>query len=595
MRRWIESMIIRLTRTMNLRSKIVVFFGLIVFIPTVILGVGAGYLALQNVRTNYMLTIDEAVRQTTQSIQFRKQSYDLLATRAGTDGELISRLTRTYAELADQIETVNYVDRSFQVMSRYLPGIDTFRIYHTNPTLVEDGGLLWKPDHRPLAGVDETSWYQSFMDSPSALRWTYVPGDTAQLIVSRKITNGGGSVPGAIYMLLDYNSVFGELMDRPFRGSGSLYLLDEQDRIVAASDRSIIGKPAGATELSKLMASLHNSESATVNGEYFTVRSIDGEWKVAALIQMRQMEKQSAMTVYSIVAITVFFLFLSTCLVLIVLKNVVLRIRKLGGRMNDIAQGDFDVSVRSRNRDELGDLELMFNQMAGRLGTIVELLSSAKLQEKESSFQALQAQINPHFIYNSLSLLHWRALDQGDQFLVEAIEALTTFYRFALNNKTNVTLIKDELEHVRAYLDIQQLRYPESVRIVWELDENALELYSIKLILQPIVENSYIHGKIFTRDDAFIVIGIKRCDDRVRFYVRDNGIGMSSDTLTLIQNGEKAGKGNGFGLSNIRERLDLYFGKAGQMTVESTPGVGTAVTIELPACTDKPRIQQEGL
>lgn len=594
MRRWIERHIIRLTHTMNLRGKIVVFYGLVVFIPTVILGVGAGYLALQNVRANYMLTINEAVRQTAQSVEFRKQSYDLLANRTGTDGELISRLARTYENMADQLESANYVDRSFQLMSRYLPGILNFRIYHVNPTLVEDGGLLWKPADRSLAGVDEMSWYRSVMNSPFVLQWSDVPGDNAQLIVSRKIMNTGGNVLGAIYMLLDYDSVFGELMDSPFNGSGSLYLLDEHDRIIAASDRSMIGEPVAATALSKLWAGIDRAESITDDGEYFTVRRINGEWKVAALIQMRQLEKQSAMTVYSIVAITVFFLFLSTFLVLIVMKNVVLRIRKLGHRMSDIAEGDFDVTVRNRSRDEVGDLEIMFNQMAGRLGNLVEMLSSAKLKEKESSFQALQAQINPHFIYNSLSLLQWRALDQGDRFQVETIEALTTFYRFALDNKSNVTLIKNELEHVRAYLDIQQLRYPGRVRAHWELDEEVLELYSIKLILQPIVENAYIHGRIFTRPDACIAICIKRCNNEVRFQVRDNGIGMDPNTLALIRNGEKAGTGNGFGLSNISERLHLYFGDAGKLKVESAPDTGTVVTIELPACTEKPHIQREG-
>ncbi len=594
LRRWLERRILRMTRTMNLRRKIVVFYGLVVFIPTVILGIGAGYLALQNVRSNYMLTINEAVRQTAQSIDFRKQSYDLLVNRTGTDGELISRLSWTYENWEDQLASVNYVDRSFQVMSRYLTGIENFRIYHVNPTLIEDGGLLWKPSVRPLPGGDEESWYERVMASPVALQWSDIPGENPKLIVSRKITNASGYVFGAIYMLLDYNSVFGELMDRPFSGEGSLFLLDEHDRVVAASDRTMIGKPLASTGLSSLWPGDENAEVITDNGEYFAVRQLNGAWKIAALVQMRKMEQQSSTTVYSIVGITIFFLFLSMFLVMIVLKNVVLRIRKLSNRMSDIAEGDFNVWLQSRSRDEVGDLEVMFNQMAGRLGSLLELLSSAKLKEKESSFQALQAQINPHFIYNSLSLLQWRALDQGDQVQVEAIEALTTFYRFALDNKSNVTLIRNELEHVRAYLDIQQLRYPGRVQVEWELDESVMELYSIKMILQPIVENTYIHGRIFTRPGACIVISIQRHDQMIRFQVNDNGIGIAPDTLTLIQKGEKAGKGNGFGLLNISERLSLYFGHAGKLRINSTPEQGTLVTIELPACTDKPELFREG-
>lgn len=593
-RRWLERRILHMTRTMNLRRKIFVFYGLVVFIPTVILGIGAGYLALQNVRSNYMLTINEAVRQTAQSIEFRKQSYDLLVNRTGTDGELISRLSRTYESWEDQLASVNYIDRSFQVMSRYLTGIENFRIYHVNPTLIEDGGLLWKPGGRALDGGDEQSWYEGVMASPVALQWSDIPGENAKLTVSRKIMNPGGYVFGAIYMLLDYNSVFGELMDHPFSGEGSLFLLDEHDRVVAASERSMIGKPLTATGLSTLWRGDENAEVITDHGEYFAVRQLNGAWKIAALVQMRKMEQQSSTTVYSIVGITIFFLFLSMFLVMIVLKNVVLRIRKLSNRMSDIAEGDFDVWLQSRSSDEVGDLEVMFNQMAGRLGRLIELLSSAKLKEKESSFQALQAQINPHFIYNSLSVLQWRALDQGDQVQVEAIEALTTFYRLALDNKSNLTLIRNELEHVRAYLDIQQLRYPDRVRVEWALDESVMELYSIKMILQPIVENAYIHGRIFTRAGACIAISILRYEQMIRFRVQDNGSGIDPDTLALIQQGKKAGKGNGFGLMNISERLSLYFGDAGKLWVESVPEQGTLVTIELPACREKPELYREG-
>jgi two-component system sensor histidine kinase YesM len=157
-----------------------------------------------------------------------------------------------------------------------------------------------------------------------------------------------------------------------------------------------------------------------------------------------------------------------------------------------------------------------------------------------------------------------------------------------------VTLIHKELEHVRAYLDIQQLRYPGRVRIDWEIDEDVIELYSIKLILQPIVENAYIHGKIFTRPNAYIAIRIKRLNNHVQYEVRDNGIGMDTETLTLIKNGEKAGKGNGFGLLNIRERLHLYFGHAGQLHVESNAETGTIIRIEMPVYTHKPHIQREG-
>ncbi|WP_141502136.1 cache domain-containing sensor histidine kinase [Paenibacillus luteus] len=590
-RRSLERIVIKYTQKMNLRTKILILYGAIIFVPTIFLGIGAGYLALESFRANYLVTINEAMRQTVQNIDFRKQSYDVLATRTATDGELISRLSRDYSDMFEQLNTVEYVDRSFVFTSKYLPGIDDFRIYHTNPTLVQDGRLLWKPEGRMLQpGLNETDWFTKTAEASSSLIWSNVNKD--KLVISHKVMSPAGNMQGIIYMLLDYKSVFGNLFNQPFSGSGELSIIDDYGTIIVSSDPEKIGLKIQSTTLNNHWNEASLSDGVMVGGNLLMVRPIDSNWHVAALIQMDQLERQSKTILYGIIAVIFLFLLCSTFLIMTVLKNVVWRIRKLGTRMYDVSQGQFDVSIRNTAKDELGDLEILFNSMSGRLGMLVEDITQAKLKEREQSFKALQAQINPHFIYNSLSLLRWRALDLQDEKQLRTIDALTAFYRLALDNKINVIQIKGELDHVRAYLDIQEMRYPGRVTIEWHIEQELLELYTIKLLLQPIVENCYLHGNITGKKGGVIRISAQLEQDNIRFEVFDNGIGISSELLEQIQLGKQAGNGNGYGTANIRERLQLYFENKHEFTIDSKENEWTAATIIIPASVHKPQIRK---
>lgn len=589
--RRVQNFVIRITQSMNIRKKVIILYAFIVFIPTALLAVGAGYVVLYLVRENYLITIQEAVRQNAQSIAFKKQSYDLIVTRAATDGELISRLSREYNDIYEQLDTVLYVDRSFQYTDQYLPGIKSFRIYHSNSTLVQDGGFLWRPENRMISGEREEAWFERTIETPGALKWSNVVDNERELVVSHKISNHNGGYYGIIYMRLDYNEVFAEFLHRPFDGAGDLYIVDERGNIIASSSQEQIGIRLSESSIQPYWNDSFEM-NAVMNGKLFVTSKLDSGWTVAALVHLDRMEEQSRLIFISVGAGIVFFLMLSIFLLYAFLNNFVWRIHKLGKRMNDISRGDFEVSVKNRVQDELGELELLFNHMTGRLGKLVEENAQVGIKEKEQSFKALQAQINPHFIYNSLGLLRWRALDLHDEKQIRIIDALTSFYRIALNNRENVTAIRDELEHVKAYLEIQQLRYPDRVSVDWDIDPEVMDLYTIKLLLQPIVENCYLHSGITQVIHAQIRISIIRLDGEVHFEIFDNGKGLRPEILELVRMEKYEGTRNGFGLNNIRERLRLYFGLQGHFAIDSIENEWTCISIRIPVCTNKPQIMR---
>jgi len=575
---------------MNLRSKILVMYLVILLIPTLILGGAAIFMVVRSYHHSYLVTVDEAVRQTARNVDFGKQSYDLLAIRTATDSELIARLGRQYTDMPEIVNTVNYVDRTFLMTSKYLPGIVDFRIYHTNETLVQDGQLLWRPEGRMLLGKDEYTWYREASEPSSVLRWSNAPDDPNKIVITCKIVNDSGSMLGMVYILLQYDTVFSEMLSHPFKGEGSLYVIDDEKRILAATDRSKIGGRIYAGASGKAQVTGQDID-LTHTKELQITKTLSSKWQVIALIRTKFIDTQNSTVLVLIIGITFFFLILSIFLMMTIVRNIVWRVRKLGGRMIGLARGEFDVGVRNQQQDELGELENMFTSMSQQIGRLVDDITTAGIMEKEQAFKALQAQINPHFIYNSLSLLRWRALDVQDEEQIRIIDALTTFYRLALDNRISVIPIRDELDHVRAYLDIQQFRYQGRVQIEWDIDSSAEQLYTLKTVLQPIVENCYLHGSITRKKDAMIRISVVRSGEFVHISVWDNGNGIPEGVLTAIRAGTYVGKGNGFGTSNIKERLALYFGEEAEFTIDSQAGEWTQVSIVIPACVEQPTIR----
>ncbi|NUU59575.1 sensor histidine kinase [Paenibacillus sp. JW14] len=591
LRQWLERRIIGFTQGMDLYGKILSMYILILLIPTLLLGSGAIYLVIQSFHNSFLATVDEAVRQTARNVDFGKQSYDLLAVRTATDGELVARLGREYTDRADIVDTVNYVDRTFLVTSKYLPGIADFRIYHTNDTLVQDGQLLWRPEDRPLAGRDEQSWFEEVVNSPDSLHWASVPGNPNQIVLSRKIINPTGNILGAVYILLNYDAVFGDLLGQPFKDNGSLYVIDSSRQILAGTNREVIGnrmlpdEAAGGKAAKPVNANVYNPHETKA---LVISKPLSSGWQVVAVIHAKFVDGQNWTVLILMISIMAFFLLLSIFLMLTIIKNIVLRIRRLGNRMSDLSRGEFEVMVRSSGHDELGELENIFNSMSGRLGKLVQDIRMAGVMEKEQAFKALQAQINPHFVYNSLGLLRWRALDLQDEEQLRIIDALTVFYRLTLNNNISVVPIAEELQHVQAYMEIQQLRYPDRVQVEWEIDEEALRYFTVKTILQPIVENCYQHGSITRKKDALIIISVRYEQEKIALTVFDNGKGIPAEELKDVREGRTVSKNrsNGFGTANIKERLSLYFGGEASFEIESEAGEWTLVTIKFPACTE---------
>ena len=246
-----------------------------------------------------------------------------------------------------------------------------------------------------------------------------------------------------------------------------------------------------------------------------------------------------------------------------------------------IGGGRLDYQIPDPQEDEIGQIALSINQMGSYINALVEDSYKKELARKNSELNLLQEQINPHFLYNALSSISSLALCNRDKETNQAIIYLSDFYRISLNKGKQELTIREEIRLLESYLKIQQVRFGDIIHVEYELDETLLERKVVKLTLQPIVENSIHHGRMDDTEVFHILIRLFEEKERTVLEVIDDGCGMEQEKLFALQDSMNQSEG-GYGLRNVNVRIKLWYGEEYGIFLESEPGVGTKVRIELP-------------
>ncbi|MEG0692509.1 MAG: sensor histidine kinase, partial [Oscillospiraceae bacterium] len=254
--------------------------------------------------------------------------------------------------------------------------------------------------------------------------------------------------------------------------------------------------------------------------------------------------------------------------------------------------------IESKGGDEIGQLMNGFNQMMGEINTLIKEKYEYGQQIKGLELKALQAQINPHFLYNSLDLINCIAIQNEVPEIIVMVNSLAKFYKLSLSRGNDVISLRDEFMHSRLYIQIQNMRFENCIQTKWEIDETLLDFGVIKIILQPIIENAIIHG-IFERQDKVGTLWISCIKEDKDIFIRvaDNGVGMDAETIrnnfTPGPPGSVTETRGGYGIRNIQDRLRLIYGESYGLSCQSTLGKGTVVTVRIPAVVLEHKIEKE--
>ena len=288
---------------------------------------------------------------------------------------------------------------------------------------------------------------------------------------------------------------------------------------------------------------------------------------------------------FFVVFVADLFLFLLAMINAFISDKISNPIKRLDGSVREIESGNLDVEIVPSGSYEVEHLGKSIKNMLGRIKVLMSDLVAEHNAKRKSEFDTLQSQINPHFLYNTLDIIVWMIENENSDKAVNIVTALAKFFRISLSKGKNIITVKDEVEHVRNYLMIQNMRFKNRFEYSIDVDEKVLSYSSLKLMLQPLVENAIYHGMEFMDGDGEIDVKVFKEDDSLYFTITDNGLGMSEDMVETLLSKDfvSSKKGSGIGVKNVNERIKLYFGSEYGLKVESEPDEGTKITIHLPA------------
>jgi two-component system sensor histidine kinase YesM len=363
-----------------------------------------------------------------------------------------------------------------------------------------------------------------------------------------------------------------------------IIMLDENNReIVSYNDTPL------HVDLSRLLPKFQGQERLSLINRfrhqdylisYFRMERFG--WKIIGIIPFSELahELQSFNLIASIVLILISLLLFSGSLFISQLINT--PIQQLLKSMKGVEKGRFEKVMIPTGRDEIGQLRDGYNLMITEIQKLIERMVDEQKVKRKAELDALQAQIKPHFLYNTFDAISALALSGKNEDVYAMIKALGSFYRTSLSKGKEIITIAEEIDLVKNYLIIQQFRYGDLFTAEYDIDPQVAELPIVKLVLQPLVENAIYHGIKPTGEKGLIQIGVKLVQNRILLTVADDGAGMNATTIERILNGGLPKEGHGFGLRGTIERLQIFYGSDDICRIESGYGSGTKITLTLP-------------
>ena len=454
---------------------------------------------------------------------------------------------------------------------------------------------------KPHMDLSKEEWFTQTLERPENLHFSsphvqsLFDGSETQykwvISVSRavEITDGPFTTQGVLLIDIKYDSLEQIVGEVSIGDEGYLYLMDGSGEIICPPKAQLIN--AGLVEEDNLRVSglREGSYRDRFEGEerITTVGSIGYTgWKAVGVSPTDSMSLNVLKTRLFAIFIVVLFLFVLAMINAYISSRITDPINELEKSVSRLENGELDAPVYIGGSAEIRSLGRSIQGMAQRIRQLMADIVAEHESKRKSEFDTLQSQINPHFLYNTLDIIVWMIENEKKTDAVRVVTALARFFRISLSRGKSIITVKDELEHVRNYLMIQQMRFKNKFTYEIEAGEEVLELASLKLMLQPMVENAIYHGMEFMDGDGEILIRVWREGDDLYLMVRDNGLGMTEEQVENLFKDTgyvPSRRGSGIGVRNVNERIRLYFGEAYGLKIQSEPDEGTDVIIHLPA------------
>lgn len=514
---------------------------------------------------------------------------DNLADEIANDKDLCEFLIRPYNETGEEI--IYYIEDIFpRLFSRKLlfPQLYSLYVFSANEQI--------PPSYNNYVGILNKDRYPLEWEGQPSLWWEKHPYDITGISSKRQnyfscnrviASPRNGNMIALLNIQITEDELFHCLNE---------YSTDVSEFCVIGGDGTVWYSSVSENNESNLFSTyslIPEDELNSVTGaDYVVDDSIilvlplpEIEGYLVSLRSLQSVKDEIWSRAFPLILIMIFLYAVVVCIVIIVTFFNNKRIRNLVEAMNYVNQGDYNVSVEVGADDELGQINRTFNQMVKQIDEMFHNVYQAEIRQRDAQIVALEAQVNPHFLYNMLTSIACSAQQHGDLSTQRMAILLSKFYRASLSEKADYISILEELNYLNTYVDIQLIRFGQNLQYTCTLQEGLPNCKIIKNLLQPLVENAIVHGieNIVGERVGTISVDIKRFGDKLVVDVTDNGLGMPQEYINQINSGSfYASHASRYGLKNLLERLSLFYGDQAGLTVANKPDSGAQITLWLP-------------
>lgn len=563
-------------------------------LPIITLGIFSNIVYSKIIEKKVNLHTHQMINQIQNSIEYYLESVENIIYYISQTPDVIEYMDAENMTSSDEQEI--RLRRSLSVYTESRPEILGILIVNSNDKYISNE--LEKNNRDPLTNEQ---WYKAAVNNVGQTQYfskpvgrnisTYLQYSADEVLsISKAIINPKTNNVMAV-VLIDINlKKFEQVIKENYIGEkGFFYIVDKNNDIIYTPINPIIYRI-------KTNTIDDNSKSVvkTIKGEVFKIMyhtSNITKWKTIGVFSIKDILKDVInMQNFSLIIIVV-TLIITILSALLFTNTIVTPLKELSGLMKRAEQGDLDLYFNEgRYEDEIGEVGHSFNHMIKEIKELINMVYKEQSSKRKSEIKILQAQIKPHFLYNTLDTIGWMAEDYGAKDIVEVVGALTKMFRIGLSKGREIIRVKEELDHIKSYMIIQKVRYEDKLSYKIKCDEGLYNASMLKLTTQPIVENAIYHGIKQKRGTGYINISFLSIDNKILIKVEDNGAGIDEDKLCeinyMLENDDmvtvSSETGSGYGIYNVHSRIKLTYGSEYGLKYYSNLNEGTTVEIWLP-------------
>ncbi|MGG4345863.1 cache domain-containing sensor histidine kinase [Paenibacillus lautus] len=567
----------------RLRHKFFFIFLIVIILPFSLL-IYYSYSSTRSTITEHTYkALGGSLAQINTNVEKRLEYYNQLANILYMDAQLRNYLSTDYEQAYYYLDAFQYINRTLPSLMTLNANILGITIYTGNHTLYSDGQYVKYTEELPpameeqvLDAAGNTVYFHSE---------DFRTGD-AYITIARSLSYFSLQHPyGILTMDINDNEFYSLIKMENY--NKSVYIIDEFGGVISTGDQNLQSNQLfDVFPIQERMTQDAGSFDIKINGQerFFTYKKLSNGWSTVITVPYDELLANANQATKNVIWFSALAIGIAILLLYFTTKVMTKRIEVLLQQIRKVERGDFRLSIKPMGHDEIGQVSFAFNKMASTIQSLIHDVYVKEIARKESELNTLQAQINPHFLYNTLSSISSLAIKEGAMQVYQMVNYLAKYYRVSLNKGKRIILLEQEINLVKNYVAIQKIRFRDKLHMHYDLDEQLFGNTTIKLILQPFIENCINHA---IGDEAGININVKlgQEGDDILLQVIDDGIGMTPEQLDHALN--KSDNLSGYGVKNVDDRIKLTYGEEYGVSIFSRLGIGTAVTIRIPVISDR--------